>query len=48
MKEVIITALGVAGLAALRKGIKSYRAHKAAKDILVDALEAGLNAVDKP
>ena len=48
MKNAILALLGVASIPALRAAIKSYRAHKAAADIVVDAVEAGIDAIDKP
>ena len=32
---------------AIRAAIKSYRAHKAIADVVVDAVEAAVDAVDK-
>ena len=46
MKEVILIAVGGFCLASARAAIKSYRAKKAAADIVVDAIEAGLDSVD--
>ena len=46
MKEVILIAIGGFSLAAARAAIKSYRARKAAGDIVADAVEAGLDAID--
>jgi hypothetical protein len=48
MKTAILAICGVATIPALRQAIKSYRAHKAIKDVAVDALEAAIDAVDKP
>jgi hypothetical protein len=47
VKELILITIGGFSLAAIRAAIKSYRAHKAAGDIVADAIEAGLDAVDK-
>lgn len=46
MKEIILIAIGGFCLAAARAAINSYRAHKKAADIVVDAIEAGLDSVD--
>lgn len=46
MKEVILIAVGGFLLAAARAAIKSYRARKATGDIVADAVEAGLDAID--
>lgn len=44
---IIAGIVGVAILPAIRTAIKSYRARKSAADILVDALEAAIDEVDK-
>ena len=44
---IIAGILGVAAIPALRQAIKSYRARKSAADIIVDALEAAIDEVDK-
>ena len=50
MDNLILIIAGIAGVAAipaLRTAIKSYRARKSAADIIVDALEAAIDEVDK-
>ena len=47
MTTALIAIAGIAALPVLRAIIKALRAHKAAKDIIADALEAGVDAVDK-
>jgi hypothetical protein len=47
MKELIIAGLGLASIPAIRAALKAYRAHKSAADILADAVEAAVDAVDK-
>jgi hypothetical protein len=44
---IVASIVGVALLPALRTAIKSYRARKSAADIIVDALEAAIDEVDK-
>ena len=44
---IIAGILGVAAIPALRQAIKSYRDRKSAGDIIVDALEAAIDEVDK-
>jgi hypothetical protein len=44
---IVAGIVGVALLPALRTAIKSYRARKSAADIIVDALEAAIDEVDK-
>lgn len=46
MKEMIYAALALATIPALRAAIKSYRAKKALKDVLVDAVEAAVDEID--
>ena len=46
MKQVILIAIGAFSLAAARAALNSYKAHKKAGDIVADAIEAGLDAVD--
>ena len=46
MKEVVLIAIGGFCLAAARAAIKAYRNHKKGADIVVDAVEAGLDAID--
>jgi uncharacterized membrane protein YadS len=48
MKSVLAVICGVAAVPAIRQAIKSYRAKKAIADVVVDAVEAGLDAVEKP
>ena len=50
MDNLFLIIAGIAGVAllpALRTAIKSYRARKSAADIIVDALEAAIDEVDK-
>ena len=47
LQMIIAGALGVVAIPALRQAIKSYRAKKSVADIVVDAVEAGIDAVDK-
>jgi hypothetical protein len=47
MKELIFAAIGLASIPAIRAAIKSYRAKKAVGDIVADAVEAAVDAVDK-
>jgi hypothetical protein len=50
MDNLLLIIAGIAGVAilpALREAIKSYRARKSAADIIVDALEAAIDEVDK-
>lgn len=47
MKELIIAGVGLAAIPAIRAAIKSYRARKAVSDILVDAVEAAVDTIDK-
>jgi len=47
LQMIIAGALGVVAVPALRQAIKSYRAKKSVADIVVDAVEAGIDAVDK-
>ena len=44
---IIAGIVGVAAIPAIRAAIKSYRARKSAADILVDAIEAAIDEVDK-
>jgi hypothetical protein len=47
METAIIAGLGIIALPAIRAAIKSYRAKKAIADVVVDAVEAAVDAVDK-
>ena len=47
MTELIIAGIGIAAIPAIRAAIKSYRARKAVSDILVDAVEAAVDTIDK-
>ena len=47
MKELIFAAVGLACIPAIRAAIKAYRAKKAVGDIVADAVEAAVDAVDK-
>ena len=46
MKEMIYAGIALATIPALRAAIKSYRAKKALKDVLVDAVEAAVDEID--
>ena len=46
MNNAIMIIAGIVAIPMLRQAIKSYRAHKAIKDVIVDAVEAGVDAVD--
>lgn len=47
MKTALIALGGIIGIPAIRAAIKSYRAKKAIADVVVDAVEAAVDAVDK-
>ena len=47
MEAAIIGVLGLIAIPVIRTAIKSYRAKKAVADILVDAVEAAVDVVDK-
>ena len=47
MEAIIIGGLGLIAIPVVRAGIKSYRAKKAVADILVDAVEAAVDVIDK-
>ena len=47
MKELLIAGLGIACIPAIRAALKAYRAHKSAGEIVADAVEAAVDAVDK-
>jgi hypothetical protein len=47
MEAIILGGLGLMALPAIRAAIKSYRAKKAISDVVVDAVEAAVDAVDK-
>jgi hypothetical protein len=44
---IIAGAASIVAIPVLRQAIKSYRAKKSIADIVVDAVEAGIDAVDK-
>ena len=46
MNELIIAGLALACIPAIRAAIKAYRARKAVGDIVADAVEAAVDAVD--
>jgi hypothetical protein len=46
METAIIAGLGLMAIPAIRAAIKSYRAKKALKDVLVDAVEAAVDEID--
>lgn len=46
MKQFLALMAGVACIPAIRAAIKSYRAKKSAADIVVDAVEAAVDAVE--
>jgi Tfp pilus assembly protein PilE len=47
MEAAIVGLLALVAIPVIRAAIKSYRAKKAVADILVDAVEAAVDAVDK-
>ena len=47
MEALILGGLGLMAIPAIRAAIKSYRAKKAIADVVVDAVEAAVDAVDK-
>ena len=47
MEAVIIGGLGLIAIPVIRAAINSYRAKKAVADILVDAVEAAVDTIDK-
>jgi len=46
MEAAIVAGLGLMAIPAIRAAIKSYRAKKALKDVLVDAVEAAVDEID--
>lgn len=46
MTEMIYAILALAAIPAIRAGIKSYRAKKAIRDVIVDAVEAAVDEID--
>lgn len=46
MQSAIWTVIGAFALVGVRAAIKSYRAHKSAPDIAVDAIEAIVDKID--
>ena len=46
MEALILGGLGLMAIPAIRAAIKSYRAKKAIADVVVDAVEAAVDAVD--
>lgn len=47
LSMIIAGVAGVVAIPALRAAIKSYRAKKSVADIVVDAVEAAIDEVDK-
>ena len=47
MEAIIYATLGLIAIPVLRAVIKSYRAKKAVADIVVDAIEAAVDTVEK-
>jgi hypothetical protein len=47
MEAIIYATLGLIAIPVIRTTIKSYRAKKAVGDIVVDALEAAVDTVEK-
>jgi hypothetical protein len=47
MEAIIYATLGLVAIPVIRAAIKSYRAKKAVSDIVVDALEAAVDTVEK-
>ncbi len=46
MTEMIYAFLALAAIPAIRAAIKSYRAKKAIRDVIVDAVEAAVDEID--
>jgi hypothetical protein len=46
MIEMIYAAIAIAAIPAIRQAIKSYRAKKAIRDVIVDAVEAAVDEID--
>ena len=46
MQEMIYAGIALAAIPAIRAAIKSYRAKKAIKDVIVDAVEAAIDEID--
>ena len=44
---MILGAVALCTIPAIRAAIRSYRAHKSAPDIIVDAVEAAVDTIDK-
>ena len=47
MEAIIYATLGLIAIPVIRQIIKSYRAKKAVAEIMVDALEAAVDTVEK-
>lgn len=47
MEAVIVASLGIIAIPMIRAAIKSYRAKKAIAEVVIDAVEAAVDAVDK-
>ena len=47
MEAIIYATLGLIAIPVIRTAIKSYRAKKALKDVLVDAVEAAVDEIDR-
>ena len=47
LQMIIAGVIGIITVPVLRQAIKSYRAKKSIADIVVDAVEAGIDAVEK-
>ena len=47
MEAAIVGVLALIAIPVIRTAIKSYRAKKAVADILVDAVEAAVDTIDK-
>ena len=47
LQMIIAGVIGIIAIPVLRQAIKSYRAKKSIADIVVDAVEAGIDAVEK-
>ena len=46
MNNMLWATLGIVAIPAIRQAIKSYRAKKAIKDVVFDAIEAAVDEVD--
>jgi len=47
MNSALMVLAGIVAIPVLRQAIKSYRAKKAIADVVVDSIEAAVDAVEK-